>query len=248
MTVKLTNVSQGYGRTQIIDGLDLEMTPGVVGLLGPNGAGKTTLLRTMATVLPPTGGIVCLDGVPIETERAARAARTKIGYLPQDFGFDPGMRVADFVRYAAWMRGVPPRDWDPAAELALAQVDLGDHRRTRMKRLSGGMRQRAGIAWAIVGQPSLILLDEPTVGLDPRQRLQFRNVVAGLRGSVVVLSTHLIDDIDAICEQVIVLHSGRPRFVGTTKELAALSRDDLPGNTDLERGYMNVLPEGEQQL
>ncbi|MER5645886.1 ATP-binding cassette domain-containing protein [Streptosporangium sp. NPDC002524] len=248
MSLKLMGISQGYGKTRVIDRFDMELAPGVVGLLGPNGAGKTTLLRTMATIMPPREGKVVLDDTVVDGEHAARHARRRIGYLPQKFGCDPGMRVADFVRYAAWMRGMPAERWDSAADLALAQVDLVEHRRTKMRRLSGGMRQRAGIAWAIVGQPSLVLLDEPTVGLDPRQRLQFRKIVSGLRQSVVVLSTHLIEDIDAICDQVIVLHDGTPKFTGTTAELAALGRDDLPGDTNLERAYMNLLPGEEQRL
>ncbi len=248
MSLKLTGITQGYGRTNAIERFDLELTPGVVGLLGPNGAGKTTLLRTMATIMPPRTGTIALNGVVIDGERAARRARRDIGYLPQRFGFDPGMRVVDFVRYAAWMRGLPAERWDDAAERALIQVDLVEQRRTRMRRLSGGMLQRAGIAWAIAGDPSLVLLDEPTVGLDPRQRLQFRRLVAGLHGAVVVLSTHHIEDVDAICDRVVVLHRGRPTFAGTAAELAALSRDDLPGDTDLERAYMNLLPSQEQRL
>ena len=248
MSLRLTGLSQGYGRTPVIDELDLELTPGVVGLLGPNGAGKTTLLRTMATIMPPKAGTLFLDGVVVDSERKARKARRRIGYLPQHFGFDPGMRVDDFVRYAAWMRGMPPGTWDDATDRALVRVDLREHRRAKMRALSGGMRQRAGIAWAIVGEPSLVLLDEPTVGLDPRQRLQFRKIITGLTNSVVVLSTHLIDDIDAVCGQVVVLHGGAPRFIGTTTELAMLARADLPGNTDLERAYMHLLPEAEQHL
>lgn len=248
VTLQLIGVSQGYGNTRVIDGFDLELAPGVVGLLGPNGAGKTTLLRTMATIMPPQTGKIFVDDILIDGESAARRARRRIGYLPQDFGFDPGMRVMDFVRYAAWMRGLPSQNWDTAVDLVLMQVELTDQRRTKMRKLSGGMRQRAGIAWATVGKPALVLLDEPTVGLDPRQRLQFRKFISGLHDSVVVLSTHFIDDIDAICDRVIVLQHGAPKFAGTTTELAALSRDDLPGNTKLERAYMNLLPAEEQRL
>lgn len=248
MSLTLARVSQGYGATRVIDRLDLTLAPGVVGLLGPNGAGKTTLLRTMATVLPPREGTVTVDGTVVDGERVARRVRRKIGYLPQEFGYDAGMRVVDFVRYAAWMRGVPAEERDRATNRALVEVDLVAYRRTRMRKLSGGARQRAGIAWAIVGRPPVVLLDEPTVGLDPRQRLQFRKVVAGLHGSVVVLSTHLIDDIDAICDRVVVLQGGALRFAGTTGELAAMSRDQLPGNTELERAYMHLLPKEEQRL
>ena len=168
MGLLLKNVTQGYGRNRVIDDLSLDLQPAVVGLLGPNGAGKTTLLRTMATIMPPRTGDVVVDGVAVRNEKSARAARRHIGYLPQDFGYDPGMRVADFVAYAAWMRGVPHRDWAGVVTQALERVELTDHRRSTMRRLSGGTRQRAGIAWAIAGDPSLILLDEPTVGLDPR--------------------------------------------------------------------------------
>ena len=248
MTVKLAGVSQGYWSVSVIENLDLELTAGVVGLLGPNGAGKTTLLRTMATILPPRTGTITIDDILVDSESRARDARRRIGYLPQDFGFDPGMRVQDFVRYAAWIRGIPAGQWDAVADVALQRVDLAERRRTKMRTLSGGMRQRAGIAWAIVGEPTLVLLDEPTVGLDPRQRLQFRSVISSLKSSVVVLSTHLIDDVDAICDHVVVLQRGAPTFVGTTSDLATLAREDLPGATAIERAYMGLLPKEQQHL
>jgi ABC-2 type transport system ATP-binding protein len=248
VNLTLAGVGQGYGTKRVIDRLDLTLGPGVVGLVGPNGTGKTTLLRTMATVLPPREGTVTIDGNVVDGECVARRIRRKIGYLPQEFGYDPGMRVVDFVRYAAWMRGVPAQERDHATDRALVDADLVAHRRTRMRKLSGGERQRAGIAWALVGRPPVVLLDEPTVGLDPQQRLRFREVVAGLHGSVVVLSTHLIDDVDAICDRVLVLQGGALRFAGTAGELAALSRDQLPGHTKLERAYMHLLLKEEQRL
>lgn len=246
--LELNRLTQGYGSTTVIDGLDLSLAPGVVGLLGPNGAGKTTLLRTMATIMPPRSGTLVLDGVVIDGEAGARQARQRIGYLPQSFGADPGMTVLDFVRYGAWLRGMPARTWTPAALDALHRVDLMSQAKTKMRKLSGGMRQRAGIAWAILGEPSLVLLDEPTVGLDPRQRLQFRKAIAELRHCVVVLSTHLTDDIEAVCDRVLVLRDGAVVFAGSAAGLAAQARDDLPGSTAMERAYMGLLPAKQQIL
>ncbi|MFD8592276.1 ATP-binding cassette domain-containing protein [Streptomyces sp. NPDC059637] len=239
---------QAYRARVVLDGLDLALEPGVTGLLGPNGAGKTTLMRTLATVQPPAGGTVAFDGEAVAGERAARQVRRRIGYLPQKFGWDPGMRVRDFVEYAAWLREVPDGDRPEAVEKALRQVDLADRRNERMSRLSGGMRRRAGIAWAIVGAPGLVLLDEPTVGLDPRQRLQFRRILFELTDTTVLLSTHLIDDVAAACDRVVVLHSGRVLFDGGVEEMAARGHDGLPGSTPLERAYMELLPEEERQL
>lgn len=248
MSVILEAVGQGYGRTTVIDGFSASLRPGITALLGPNGAGKTTLLRTLATIMPPWRGRICIDGVAVRDERSARSVRDRIGYLPQDFGFDPHMTVGDFVAYAAWMRGLPTRAWTNAIRETLEMVDLTDRRRSRMRSLSGGMRQRAGIAWAIVGRPSVVLLDEPTVGLDPRQRLQFRKIISELSGAVVILSTHLIDDVSAIGDRVIVLHGGAARFDGTVAELEALGHEGLPGHSRLERAYMHLLPAEEQRL
>lgn len=239
---------QGYGTTTVIDRVSVTLLPGITALLGPNGAGKTTLLRTLATIMPPRYGSIRIDDIDIDGERSARKVRDNIGYLPQDFGFDPYMTVADFVEYAAWMRGVPPGKRSLSVTQALGMVDLVEQRRTKMRKLSGGMRKRAGIAWAIVGDPHLVLLDEPTVGLDPRQRLQFRKVITGLDGAVVVLSTHLIDDVEAIGDRVLVLHGGVARFDGTVAEMGKLGRDDLPGHSQLERAYMHLLPDQERTL
>lgn len=248
MSLELDEVSQGYGPAVVINRISATMRPGITALLGPNGAGKTTLLRTLATIMPPRTGAIRLDGFVVNSERDARRVRDKIGYLPQDFGFDSHMTVADFVTYAAWLRGFGHRELGRSVDKALEIVDLADRRRTRMRKLSGGMRKRAGIAWAVVGWPRLVLLDEPTVGLDPRQRLQFRKIIAGLHDTIVVLSTHLIDDVGAVGDRVMVLYDGVAKYDGTVQELEAMSREDLPGDSPLERAYMHFLPPEEQRL
>ncbi|WP_432988429.1 ABC transporter ATP-binding protein [Dactylosporangium sp. CA-233914] len=246
MLLSVRQLDQGYGRHLVIRGLNLDLGPGVAALLGPNGAGKTTLLRTLATIQPPRGGELTIADQRVDSEKAARSVRRQIGYLPQRFGFEPGMRVGDFVRYGAWLRGIPSREWHDAAGEALERVSLQEQEKTRMGRLSGGMRQRAGIAWAIVGRPGIVLLDEPTVGLDPQQRLRFRDIISALRETTVLLSTHLIDDVDAICSRVVVMHAGRIRFAGSTDELKARDDAAMPGHTALERAYMSLLPDEEK--
>ncbi|GAA4885614.1 ATP-binding cassette domain-containing protein [Kitasatospora terrestris] len=240
---RLADVSQGYGSRQIIKGLDLSIEPGVTGLLGPNGAGKTTLFRTLATIAPPREGVLELFGRAVAGERDVREARRRIGYLPQDFGYYPAFSVHDFVRYCAWLREVPSAQASPATEAALSAVGLQDRAREKMKALSGGMLRRAGIAAAIVGSPSLLLLDEPTVGLDPAQRLDFRDLIRSLAraGAAVVLSTHLVEDVGAACDTVLVLREGEVVHRGAPQQLAELADPKAPGDSALERGYMTVL-------
>ncbi|AXG81221.1 ATP-binding cassette domain-containing protein [Streptomyces paludis] len=237
----MTGLVQGYGNRQVIRGMDLVLGVGVFGLLGPNGAGKTTLFRTLATVTPPRGGSLEICGEEVLSEASVRRARRNIGYLPQDFTFFPSYSVYDFVRYCAWLRDVPEREADGATRLALEKVDLADRAKARMKSLSGGMVRRAGIASAIVGAPRLLLLDEPTVGLDPAQRLEFRSLIRSLRDVAVVLSTHLVEDVAALCDDVAVLTDGGFVFRGTPADLAGRAAADSFGDSPLERGYMAVL-------
>lgn len=240
---RLTSLTQGYGAQRIIEDLDLTITSGVTGLLGPNGAGKTTLLRTLSTIAAPQSGDVELFGKVLRGERDARRARRRIGYLPQDFGYYPSFSVRDFVQYCAWLREVPTRTSRAATRESIAAVGLADRENHKMKSLSGGMLRRAGIAAAIVGKPSLVLLDEPTVGLDPAQRLDFRELIRSLArdGSAVLLSTHLVEDIGAACDRVLVLRDGRIVHGGTPRDLAMSAAAGAPGDSALERGYMTVL-------
>ncbi|WP_406142074.1 ABC transporter ATP-binding protein [Streptomyces sp. NBC_01089] len=240
---RFTALTQGYGDRRIIEDLNLSIYPGVTGLLGPNGAGKTTLFRTLATIAPPQSGELELFGKPVINERDVRKVRRRIGYLPQDFGYYPAFSITDFVRYCAWLREVPTKEAESATAEALAAVGLADRARDRMKSLSGGMLRRAGIAAAIVGSPSLLLLDEPTVGLDPAQRLDFRDLIRSLAraGAAIVLSTHLVEDVGAACDAVLVLSDGQVVHSGTPQQLAELSTPSAPGDSPLERGYMTVL-------
>ncbi|MEV7087461.1 ATP-binding cassette domain-containing protein [Streptomyces sp. NPDC093085] len=237
----LSGLCQGYGRHRVIEGLDWELGVGVYGLLGPNGAGKTTLLRTLATVAPPQGGRLTICGTEVNSERSAKSVRPSIGYLPQDFGYYPAFSVYDFVRYSAWIRGVPSGDAHRATVKAIEAVDLAGRAKATMKSLSGGMLRRAGIASAIVGSPRLLLLDEPTVGLDPAQRFQFRELVRSMEGAAIVLSTHLVEDVAALCDEVVVVQHGQFLFRGGPQELAEQAGSSDMGDSPLERGYMAAL-------
>jgi ABC-2 type transport system ATP-binding protein len=237
-------LAQRFGRTRVIEGLDLEVGAGVFGLLGPNGAGKTTLLRTLATVLPPAGGELRLLGRDPRDPQERRAIRRRLGYLPQALGYYPNFTVAEFVEYFALLKEVPPPRVNRAVAQAIERVGLGDRARTKLKALSGGMLRRVGIAQAIVNEPALLLLDEPTAGLDPEQRVGFRALLRemGATGTVVV-STHLVEDVGAACTEVALMDGGRLVFRGTPAELAARGAGFTAGDTPLERGYGAVLAE-----
>jgi ABC-type multidrug transport system ATPase subunit len=215
----------------------------VFGLLGPNGAGKTTLLRMMATVIPPSSGTLRLLGRDPGGYGPRREIRRRLGYLPQNLGYYPGFTVADFVEYFALLKDMPPRQVPRAVAAAIEHVGLGDRARVRLRTLSGGMLRRAGIAQAIVNEPELLLLDEPTAGLDPEQRMAFRGLLRDLgQRATVVVSTHLVEDVGAACTEVSLMEAGRLVFHGTPAELIGRGEgSDAAGDAPLERGYSAVL-------
>ncbi|MFE0024319.1 ABC transporter ATP-binding protein [Amycolatopsis sp. NPDC059021] len=238
--VSATGLQVRAGRRMAVDGLDLALGNGVHGLLGPNGAGKTTLIRSLATVLPPAAGTLELLGRP--AGRDMREVRRRIGYLPQDFGFYRQFTVRDFVTYLAWLKEMSKVDIPAAVQRAIETVGLADRADHRMKTLSGGMLRRAGIAQAIVNSPQLLLLDEPTVGLDPAQRVEFRALLRELAGDTcVVVSTHLVEDVAAACTDVVLIASGRLVWQGSTADLAAAGGADDVGDSPTERGYSALL-------
>jgi ABC-2 type transport system ATP-binding protein len=243
MNVQITDVTRRFGRTHAVDGITLETGPGVFGLLGPNGAGKTTLLRMMATVVPPSSGGLRLLGRDPASYAARKEIRRRLGYLPQSLGYYPGFTVAEFVEYFALLKEMPPGQVPRAVAAAIERVDLGGKARSRLRTLSGGMLRRAGIAQAIVNEPDLLLLDEPTAGLDPEQRMAFRSLLRDLgQRSTVVVSTHLVEDVGAACSQVAIMDQGKIVFHGAPAELTARGAEHgAAGDAPLERGYSAVL-------
>lgn len=246
--VEATGLRLRAGRRMAVDGLDLTLGDGVHGLLGPNGAGKTTLVRALATVLRPTEGSLRLLGHDVDRDRGLRALRRQIGYLPQEFGFYRRFTVREFVEYMAWLKEVPAGAIPGAVQRAIERVGLTDRADHRMRTLSGGMVRRAGIAQAIVNDPRILLLDEPTAGLDPEQRVQFRALLRDLAADTCILvSTHLVDDVAATCTDVMLIDEGRLVFNGVPADLARAGREDGPGDSPAERGYSAIMRRHREQ-
>ncbi|WP_406092601.1 ABC transporter ATP-binding protein [Streptomyces sp. NBC_01013] len=248
-TVRVEGLTVRHRRRTALDGVDLEFTPGVHGLLGPNGAGKTSLIRVVSTAAAPTSGRIELLGAEVGASadhRSRAEVRRRLGYLPQEFGFYPGFTVREFVAYVAWLKEMDGALIAGAVERAVDRVGLTDRLDARMKTLSGGMVRRVGIAQAIVNEPDLLLLDEPTAGLDPEQRVEFRALMRELgEQSTVILSTHLVEDVATACADVTLVEAGRIAYRGSTAALAALgSEDDGADRIDgspIERGYAAAL-------
>jgi ABC-2 type transport system ATP-binding protein len=222
-TVSASGLTLRYGGTRALDDVSLSLAPGVTGLLGPNGAGKTTLLRVLATAVPADQGSFTALGHDPGTAAGRQRLRRELGYLPQNPGFHPDFTAFEFVDYVAILKELTDRGArHREVRRVLDAVDLSDVRGRRMKRLSGGMRQRVALAAALVGDPGFLVLDEPTVGLDPEQRMRFRELIAQAgEGRTVLLSTHQTEDVAMLCHRVIVLAGGRVRFEGSPAELTA---------------------------
>ena len=218
MEIDIRGVNMVYpnGR-QALKGLDLPLrSPSLVGLLGPNGAGKSTLMKLLVDALRPTSGKILVDGRPLAGNE--RSLKSRLGYLPQDFGLFDELTAAQFLDYMAALKGL--RNAKEAVQRALREVRLEEKARARIRTLSGGQRQRVGIAQALLGDPPLLIFDEPTVGLDPEERIHFRNLFSRLaQDRLVLLSTHIIEDVQSVCSRLLVLHQGRLRFDGTPEEL-----------------------------
>lgn len=225
MTVSLRDLTVRYRSNLAVDGVSLTLRDGVTGLLGPNGAGKTTLLRTLATALAPDSGGIEVLGLDPRNPRQRTGIRRQLGYLPQSPGFHPHFTAFEFIDYVAILREITRRaERHEEVRRVLSAVGLSEQRGKKTKLLSGGMRQRLALAAALLGDPRLLVLDEPTVGLDPEQRLRFRELVADLgAGRTVLLSTHQTEDVTALCHRVVVLDGGAVKFDGSPDELCQVA-------------------------
>jgi ABC-2 type transport system ATP-binding protein len=210
---------------EALRGIDLDLRPGVIGLLGPNGAGKSTLLRIIATVLRPTSGSVLWNGC--DTAANPEALRAVLGYLPQDAGVYPNLSAREFLRYIAALKGLEPRRAERRIGELLEELSLASVGSRALGSYSGGMKQRVGIAQALLGDPQLAIVDEPTVGLDPEERARFRDLIAGLATDrVVVLSTHIVSDLETVADRVVMIAGGSVIADGSPDDLAT----DLAGH------------------
>lgn len=238
--LELTNVSHVYSNgVRALDDVTLSIPKGMFGLLGPNGAGKSTLMRTVATLQTPTAGTIAFDGIDILKD--PEALRKRLGYLPQDFGVYPRVSAYDMLDHMAVLKGIGSKGArKDTVETLLNQVNLWDVRKKAIAGFSGGMRQRFGIAQALIGNPDLIIVDEPTAGLDPEERNRFLNLLAEIGENVVViLSTHIVEDVADLCPRMAVLVNGQIKLEGAPKSLIEKAHGTIWAKT-IERGELEA--------
>lgn len=218
MELSIDRLTKHYGRKIAVDCVSTVMKPGVYGLLGENGAGKTTLMRMLCAILEATAGEVFLDGKEITA--LGSDYRDLLGYLPQDFGYYPNYTAKEFLLYMAALKGIPREEAGKRADELLEVVGLSEAASKKVKTFSGGMKQRVGIAQALLNEPKILILDEPTAGLDPKERVRFRNLISDYAtGRIVILSTHIVSDIEAIADEVLLMRKGKLVSQGTVAEL-----------------------------
>ena len=216
MELVVDRLTKQYKNKIAVDRISFDFRKGVYGLLGANGAGKTTFMRMLCGILQPTGGNVVFDGIDVATEEY----RSVLGSLPQDFGYYPELSISDYMMYIASIKGIRPMAARKRTKQLLGQVGMAKYEKRKMKTLSGGMARRIGIAQAMLNNPKILVLDEPTAGLDPNERIRFRNLISELsEDRLVLLSTHIVSDVEFIANQIMLMKNGELFYEGTTEEL-----------------------------
>lgn len=218
MELKVTQLTKKYGPKTAVDHLDITLSNGVYGLLGANGAGKTTLMRLLCNIQTPTFGKITLDGKDISV--LGERYRNLLGYLPQHFRYYPEFTAWDFLMYVATLKGLSEKRAKNKTSKLLEAVDLSKEGHRKIKTFSGGMKQRLGIAQAMLNNPRILILDEPTAGLDPKERVRFRNLISAFsKDRIVILSTHIVSDVEFIAEEIIMMKAGRVLHFGRPQEI-----------------------------
>ena len=230
MDIQITNLSKTYaGGVQALQDLNLTIPNGMFGLLGPNGAGKTTLMRMLAGILHPTGGKILVGPYDATQEQGRDQIKRTLGYLPQDLGMYPDLSAREFLDYMGILKGLHDRKTrqQRVSEL-LEMVALTPVARRKIKTFSGGMKRRVGVAQALLNDPRLLIVDEPTAGLDPEERIRFRNLLSNLGGDrTVLLSTHIVEDIAQTCQNLAIMRNGRVLFQGTITQMLSETRGNV---------------------
>lgn len=246
MSIKINDLTVTFkNKVNAIDHASLEIPNGVFGLLGENGAGKTTLMRVLTTVLAPTSGIVSMDGI-LYCEGNYPKIQHRIGYLPQEIDLYPGLTVQECLEYMGDLAGIPRKECKERIRYYLDKTSLTEHRKKKMRQLSGGMKRRVGLVQALLNEPEFLIVDEPTTGLDPEERIRIRNLLVDFsENRTVLFSTHVVEDLAAVCSQLAVMKKGEFLYAGSIKELlreakghvwVCRARDEVQAR-EIERKY-----------
>lgn len=240
MDITINGLSKFYKKVEALSEVNLVIAPGIHGLLGPNGAGKTTLMRILATILDADKGEI--SWANLYNWQQPKAIKGKIGYLPQQFGMYKYLRVEEALRNVALLKNVPKDQEKKQVEMAMERANLIEYAKRKVGQLSGGMLRRLGVAQAILGEPSLLIMDEPSVGLDPAERINFRKLIRdyNIRDRIIIISSHIVNDIESLCDKVSIMNRGKVLVTGSTPEIQAKAGCNVKEQTMPESAYREL--------